>query len=566
MTTTHSPAILKGPAFASRLGEVSRDPIVLEPLANPKYRNILIPGLLGGEVQFALLGLTGQALRIRGATVTALMCDRFLPACTLRKAEHHESACSRWCHRNAGPFARALKLPHRWYSQFLSAGDTRTCDRVADELPDEELVRLEHDGLALGPLIRASIESYFKVGRFDPDDPAMVGKAREFARAALYLAVIGDRALDELNIDKVLMEDGRKIDWGVIRAVALRRGIPVDVMQWGLRGFSVRVECDRPGAPVVSMPLWRRWRDQPLTAVQQRRLDEYLARRASVPYEYRDSVISVTDPAEARSAGGLPGARPGRTFAIFPNISFDAGRTRTTAAFQTAIDWVVATVRFFEKWPDHQLIVKAHPDEVCSGVRDPILPALRARVQPLPANVCLLAPETSVSAHSVIGLADIVLVYTSTTAAEAAALGKPVILVGGGIHSDRGVTMDVATPQAYEALLESICRGNLVPSVPLELARRYAYSLFFRADIPVRCFGIRNLDVEALHIESLNDLAPGRDPSMDIVCRGVLRDEPIAMAESDEATNSPRSSWPRPSRFRRRRPQRATPKEHKRSI
>ena len=529
MTTTQAPAILKGPAFASRLGEVSREPIIREPLADSKYSNILIPGLLGGEVQFALLGLTGQALRIRGAVVTALMCDQFLPACTLRKVEHHQSACTRWCHRNAEPFARALKLPHRWYSEFLSADDKRRCDQVADDLADDQLVRLEYDGLALGPLIRASIESYFKVGRFDPGDPTMVQMGRELARAALYLAVIGDRALDELKIDKVLMEDGRKIDWGVIRAVALRRGIPVDVMQWGLRGFSIRVEPNRPGAAVVSMPLWSRWRDQPLTAVEERRLDEYLTRRASVPYEYRDSVRRVTDPAETRTTAGLPAALTGPTFALFSNVSFDAPRNRTIAAFQTAIEWIVATVRFFESWPDHQLIVKAHPDEACTGVRDPILPALRAAVDPLPVNVCLIGPETSVAAHSVIGLADVVLAYTSTTAVEATALGKPVILVGGGIHSGRGATMDVATPQAYEALLESICRGDLVPEVSLELARRYAYSIFFRANIPVRCFGIRGLDVEALHIQSLNDLAPGRDPSMDVVCQGILRDEPIVL-------------------------------------
>jgi hypothetical protein len=68
-----------------------------------------------------------------------------------------------------------------------------------------------------------------------------------------------------------------------------------------------------------------------------------------------------------------------------------------------------------------------------------------------------------------------------------------------------------------------------VPEVPLELARRYAYSIFFRANIPVRCFGIRGLDVETVHIQSLNDLAPGRDPSMDVVCRGILRDEPFVL-------------------------------------
>ena len=72
---SHSLKILKGRDFADRLREVCAPPLPARPLADPKYQRILIPGLCGGEVQFAQLGFIGQALRIPGAKVTALMGD-----------------------------------------------------------------------------------------------------------------------------------------------------------------------------------------------------------------------------------------------------------------------------------------------------------------------------------------------------------------------------------------------------------------------------------------------------------------------------------------------------------
>ena len=74
---TSPPPILKGASFTRRVREICR--VLPEPDASAdlKYRRILIPGLLGGEIQFSLLGFLGHAMRLRGAHVTALLCDAF---------------------------------------------------------------------------------------------------------------------------------------------------------------------------------------------------------------------------------------------------------------------------------------------------------------------------------------------------------------------------------------------------------------------------------------------------------------------------------------------------------
>ncbi len=521
--------ILKGPTFTARLEQIFRGELSIHPLKGSRYKRILIPGLCGGEVQFALLSFIAQALRIRGADVTALMCDEFLPACTLRKVHHVESACTRWCYKNSRPFAAAAKLPHRWYSEFIKPDQLDQYKALAEQVPLDEISHFCHREIELGQHILRSLESFFKVGAVDLSVPGIGHKAREFLLAGLYLIEIGYGILEELKIDKVVLEDGKKTDWGVIRAVALHLGIPVDLIQISPRGSSVMLEWDRPPHPTDSMPGWSAWRDLPLTENEDAELTEYLSFRQRVPIE-ASTFCSWTRELSRTQLRGLIGlgddlSPQAMIFGLFPNVGYDAGTTCVEPAFRPASDWVVQTIKFFERWPEHHLIIKIHPAEHMWPAFDPLNGIIRNSFERVPQNIHMIPANTEIPAHSLIDLVDVALVYTSTVAVEAAALGKPVVLVGGGRHAGRGITMDARTPQDYFAILDRICVGEKQINVRVELARRYAYAFFFRACLPLDYFSVHDLNVSAIHLESLVDLTPGRRQSIDLICRSILLDE-----------------------------------------
>jgi hypothetical protein len=253
-------------------------------------------------------------------------------------------------------------------------------------------------------------------------------------------------------------------------------------MQVGARGTSVRFETDRPGQPTARMPQWERWRDLPLTPEQDQALDEYLRQRATTPFDNRGEAWQVprADPDEVRRLIGLPAEPAGRVFAMFPNLGFDAGKTSTVSAFDSAIDWILETMAFF----------------AARSARDSVLALLAQRYPTLPPNVHLIESGAGVSAHTVVRLADV-------------ALGRPVVLVGGGWNARRGFTLDVSTPAEYLEVLARLAAGEGPDPAPVALARRYAYSLFFRATIPISHVSVFDLDVASINLEGLEALAPG---------------------------------------------------------
>lgn len=528
-------SILKGSTFTQRVQEICHGGFEIAPLANLKYRRILAPGMLGGEILFATQGFALAAMQMRGAEVTCLLCDQTLPACTARKAEHVESACTRWCHKNAGPFARATGLPHRWYGQFITEQEKQACDEIAQQVAPDVIPDFSWKGIHLGTHIVRSLESYFKVGRVDFADAATVTQARQFVRSALYLIKIGRRVLDELAIDKVVMVDGAKIDWGVMREVARQKGIPVDVLRDAPRGHATLVESDRPGTPTARMASWDRWRSEKLTDAQDRQLDAYFDRRSVKPYVDKTlcAATQTSASAEVRQAIGLSKRSADRTpgaskiFGLFPNVGFDAGITKGNAAYETATDWIMDTVSWFAAQDDHHLVVKVHPGERYNHVIETTVDLLATRFPSLPDHIHVVGPDTKLTAHDVIRELDVALVYTSTVAIEAAYLNTPVVLAGGGWHANRGITIDARTPAHHREILADICSGRMPAPPPGDLGRRYAYALFFRASIPIEHYEALDQNVTRINLSSLADLRPGMNASIDLICRGVLLDEPF---------------------------------------
>jgi hypothetical protein len=194
--------------------------------------------------------------------------------------------------------------------------------------------------------------------------------------------------------------------------------------------------------------------------------------------------------------------------------------------------------------PQVELIIRAHPNTAGKRAVGNNLGQLQElkELQPdLPPNVRMVMPADPVSSYSLMDLATLGLVYSSTVALELACKGKTVIIAAGNLISDLPFAHTLGDVAEYDQLLTAnlnLPRQAVSPEIR-RLAYRYAYALFFR-------YGIRFPLVQdggpigmKMAYSSLDDLLPGRDPGLDRLARILLQGESICPPPSSAHLSRP---------------------------
>ena len=131
----------------------------------------------------------------------------------------------------------------------------------------------------------------------------------------------------------------------------------------------------------------------------------------------------------------------------------------------------------------------------------------------------VIGPDEPLSSYALLDISDRVLAYASTTGLEAANRGLPVAVAADVHYRGRGFTWDLESPDDLSRFLRTA--DVVMTPAHLELARRYAFTFFFRAAIPfppVSLVGGRPVAVP----RSAAALEPGADPYVDLICERIL--------------------------------------------
>jgi hypothetical protein len=154
--------------------------------------------------------------------------------------------------------------------------------------------------------------------------------------------------------------------------------------------------------------------------------------------------------------------------------------------------------------------------------REPLGAFLDDRFPQMPPNVRVITPESDVSSYPLMDACDVGLVYTSTTGLELALSGRPVIVAGRTHYRGKGFTLDARSPEHFEKLLGEALDvpSDFTPDV--ELVRRYAHLFFFRSAFESPGVEEHVPGLARIKIHDLEELAPGRDESLDRICDGIL--------------------------------------------
>lgn len=141
------------------------------------------------------------------------------------------------------------------------------------------------------------------------------------------------------------------------------------------------------------------------------------------------------------------------TALLCPNLIGDSATLNRAMSFRNLREWITETVKWFAARDDWQLIIRVHPAEQRYGTREPVASVVRAALPEPGANVFVIEADDPINTYSVMPVADLGIVYTSTTGLEMAVLGVPTLCAGRAHYRGKGFTMDPESAEEYFAMI-----------------------------------------------------------------------------------------------------------------
>jgi hypothetical protein len=506
---------------------------------------VLIATGVGGHVPVVILdSLLTVSLTLRGAEVHVLLCDGALPACehlTIHDtspgpfARHGVSKqrCAH-CFRHANHMYRALGIPVHYYSELIIESEIQQAESLSKTVPFDEIPHHCIDGLKVGEHALAGALRFFARGTLDNEkfaEPIL----RHYFRASLVTLFASRRLMQQTQFECASFHHGIYIPQGIIGEVA--RSIGVRVVNWSVayrKKSFIFSHHDTYHHTLMTEPTsaWEniQWTDRHETEIMDYLKSRWKGTNDWIWFHERPQ----EDIGQIVCEVGVDLNRP--VIGMLTNVMWDAQLHYPANAFPNMLEWVVQTIRYFEKRPDLQLAIRIHPAELRGTVKSRQLMKneISKFFSKLPDNVFIIPPESQISTYAVMSQCNAVIIYGTKTGVELTSMGIPVIVAGEAWIRNKGLTLDAASIDEYINILDRLPLPQSLDEKTMQRARKYAYHFFFRRMIPID--GIEPADgfpPYNISESDLNHLMPGQDKGLDVICDGILnKAEFIYPAES----------------------------------
>lgn len=502
-------------------------------------RVLIATGTGGHQYVTPIEGMLAVALTLRGADVHFLLCDRFLPACLQAMSmeypdvgafarEGPQSLLCGHCYTAGKSSYDRIGLTVHNYSSWVSREERASADELSKSIGLGRIGEFRLDGIAVGEHALAGALRFFAVGdlQHEPHGEAVL---RRYLHASLLTAYAARSLMRLHEYDVAVFHHGIYVPQGLVGEVCRQQG--ARVVNWVP---SYRKKCftfshgDTYHHTLMTEPT-SEWEDMPWGPATEAVTLEYLKSRWQgtndwIHFLYRPE----TDVHSIARELGIDFSRP--TIGMLTNVLWDAQLHYPANAFPDMLDWLLQTIQYFRGREDLQLLVRVHPAEIRGSVpsRQPVVAEIKKAFQVLPPNVFIIPPESAISTYAAMVQCDSVLIYGTKTGVELASQGIPVVVAGEAWIRNKGITIDAKSSDEYFRILDTLPLRRRMDEAGRLRARKYAFHFFFRRMIPLSFVEPqKGWWPYRLSLSGLDDLMPGRDPGLDVICEAVLTGSPF---------------------------------------
>lgn len=439
--------------------------------------------------------LLAAALTARRHQVEILLCDGVLSACeacTYYQSKPEDfiekgpqgNYCQSCFHQGLEVF-QGLELPIYRYGQYLDENDYQNAKSIVKNLEDNELRDYSLNHIKLGEEAYAGTLRFFATGDLISEVYGIKILRRYLEGAILTLKVI-DKLFNEVKPTVAVFHHGIYVPQGIIVQVARQHNIRVINWAVGYRKQTfVYSHQDTYHRTMIDEPL-ELWKDKPLNSQQKKLLTEYLESRKNSSQDWikfnQNPEENTTLIREKLQLNSKP------IILLLTNVTWDAQLYYKNNAFPSLLDWLIYTIKYFEKREDLQLVIRVHPAEIRGTMptRQPVVPEINKRIPKLPAQVKIVDADSDLSTYTLAEMSNCAIIYGTKTGVELTSRGIPTMVVGEAWIRNKGLTIDVSSDEEYLQQLDKLPLEKRMPQEQVESALQYAYHYYFRRLIPIK--------------------------------------------------------------------------------
>lgn len=291
--------------------------------------------------------------------------------------------------------------------------------------------------------------------------------------------------LEHNKVDQVIMLNGKFFAEQLLREHCHEKDIPYISYEKGTFKETLVFAKNKAAIPYPTLEKWQQRKDIPLTQEQKQRLYGYLEQRKVVGNAGIVPLYSTMteDQKQLSLKYGIDLTKD--IVVLFTNVIWDSSVVLEDTIFSNIFEWITTVINFYIKNQDTQLIIRIHPAEIKISpqqqTRDKVQDFIQSKFPTLPSNIIVISPQDDASPYTLMNLAKIGLVYTSTTGLEMALKEKPVIVCSNTHYAN---TEFVYTPLNTKEFLIFLSQNLQLRNQQLIYTERYAYMLYFEYMIP----------------------------------------------------------------------------------